>query len=122
MHDHHGKGADAMDGEALPSLIGWDIHHGSEVEWIPWGGGDNARAKVLGEADGYVVALVEAQAGYRGSPHEHAHAEFFYVLEGTLTNQGETVHAGDGYAAAAGSTHTRFEARTAARYLSIFRL
>jgi hypothetical protein len=36
-----------------------------------------ARAKVLGAADGNVVALVEAEAGYHGTPHEHDHAEFF---------------------------------------------
>ena len=69
------------------SLEGWDINHAVEVEWVPWGEG-GARAKILGVADGYVVALVEAGAGYQGTPHEHAHAEFFYLLDGSVTNQG----------------------------------
>jgi ChrR-like protein with cupin domain len=100
---------------------GWDINHADELEWLPWGEG-GARAKILGIADGYVVALVEADAGYQGTPHEHAYAEFFYLIDGDVTNQGETMTAGDGYAAAAGSRHDQFEANTPARYLSIFKL
>ena len=79
---------------------------------MPWGEG-GARAKILGVADGYVVALVEADAGYQGTPHEHAHAEFFYLIDGDVTNQGTTMTAGDGYAAAAGSRHDEFPRRHA---------
>jgi hypothetical protein len=103
------------------SLEGWDINRAVEVEWIPWGEG-GARAKVLGAADGYVIALVEADAGYRGTPHEHANAEFFYLIDGSVTNQGTAMTAGDGYAAAAGSRHDDFRADTPARYLSVFKL
>jgi quercetin dioxygenase-like cupin family protein len=113
---------DTTETEGVPSLAGWVFGNAAETDWVPWGGGDNARAKILGEADGYLVALVEADAGYQGSPHEHAHAEFFYLLQGTVINQGQTMNAGDGFAAAAGSVHTHFEARTPATYLSIFRL
>jgi uncharacterized protein len=105
-----------------PSLDRWDIRHAGQVAWTPWGSRGDARAKVLGEADGYTVALVEAQAGYRGLPHEHAHAELLYVVEGALRNQGVAMRAGDAYAAAAGSVHTDFEVTAAATYLSIFRL
>ena len=100
---------------------GWDINHADGLEWLPWGGG-GARAKILGSADGYVVALVEAEAGYQGTPHEHANAEFFYLIDGEVTNQGETMRAGDGYAAAAGSRHDEFRADAPARYISIFKL
>jgi quercetin dioxygenase-like cupin family protein len=82
----------------------------------------DARAKILGSADGYLVALVEAEAGYQGSPHEHAHAEFLFVVDGQLRNQGQTMVRGDGYAAAAGSVHTDFEAEARSTYLSIFKL
>lgn len=68
------------------------------------------------------MTLVEAEAGYRGDPHEHTDAEFFYLLEGTLRNQGQLISAGDGYAAAAGSKHTDFVVESPARYLIIFRL
>jgi len=54
-----------------------------EVDWVPWGSGGNARAKVLGAADGFNVALVEADAGYAGDPHVHTYPEFLYVVDGT---------------------------------------
>lgn len=105
-----------------PSLDKWDIRHADQVDWIPWGTEGKARAKILAEADGYMVALVQAETGYQTAPHQHAHAEFFYLLEGVIRNQGETLRSGDAYAAAAGSEHTEFEAEVAATYLSIFRL
>lgn len=108
--------------ETVPSLAGWDIRHAPEAEWMPWGSEGTARAKILGEADGYVVALVEAEAGYRGTPHEHTHAEFSYLVEGVVINQGQMMNPGDGYAAAAGSLHTDFQVQERATYLSIFRL
>jgi hypothetical protein len=106
----------------VPSLEGWDITRPHGSEWIPWGQGDNARAKVLGSADGYLVVLVEAQAGYRGTPHTHAHAEFFYLIDGRVRSQGQELTAGAGYAAAVGSTHDDFEALTPSTYLSVFRI
>ncbi|HMG26680.1 MAG TPA: cupin domain-containing protein [Acidimicrobiia bacterium] len=105
------------------SLEGWDIVRDEETDWMPWtGAAGEARAKILGTADGYTVTLVEAQPGYAGSPHEHAHAEFNYVIEGTLRNQGREMSAGDGYAAAAGSTHADFATDTGATYLVIFKI
>jgi hypothetical protein len=104
------------------SLEGWNIVKADDVEWTPWGQSGNARAKVLGVADGYVVALVEAEQGYHGDPHDHAYAEFFHLIEGSIRNQGIELTAGDGYAAAAGSTHEDFEVLAPARYLSIFKL
>lgn len=46
------------------ALLGWDIRRGTDAGWIPWGSTGNARAKVLGEADGYTVTLIEAEPGY----------------------------------------------------------
>jgi len=103
-------------------LDGWDIHATAEVPWTPWGAGDNARAKVLATGDGYVLALVEAETGYEGMPHEHAHTEFLYVLAGRSRNQGRLMEAGDAYVASVGSRHTDFCALTDATYLSIFKL
>jgi quercetin dioxygenase-like cupin family protein len=104
------------------SLDGWDIHSGAEAEWFPWGEGGTARAKILGSADGYAVTLVEAQAGYEGTPHEHSYAEFFFLVEGTLVNQGKPMAKGDGYAAAAGSTHADFSTETGATYIVVFKI
>jgi len=104
------------------SLDGWNLGRCDEVEWGPWGSRGNARAKVLAVADGFNVTLVEAEAGYEGDPHAHAHAEFLYVIEGTLRTQGEELKRGDSYAAAAGSTHADFATDGGATYLSIFKL
>jgi quercetin dioxygenase-like cupin family protein len=104
------------------SLEGWDIGHAEAHEWVPWGEHGNARAKVLANGDGYMVVLVEAERGYVGTPHEHTHTEFSYVVDGELRNQGETMRAGDAFAAAAGSMHSDFEALTPATYVSIFKL
>jgi uncharacterized protein len=105
-----------------PSLDGWDITRVDDAEWVPWGQDGNARAKILGNADGYVVVLVEAEAGYSGTSHRHEHAEFFYLIEGCLRNQGKELARGAGYAAAAGSIHDDFEALEASTYLSVFRV
>jgi len=104
------------------SLDGWDIVRADKAEWVPWGGNGDARAKILGQADGYVVAYVEAEPGYSGDPHTHDYTEFSLVIEGVVRNQGEEMAAGDGYAAAAGSTHADFETEGGARYIVIFKL
>ncbi len=61
------------------SLNGWDIRHNAEVAWIPWGANSDAYVNILGEADGYTVALIRADTGYTTAPHEHAHAEFLLL-------------------------------------------
>jgi quercetin dioxygenase-like cupin family protein len=103
-------------------LEGWDIATAIGIPWTTWGEGDLARAKVLASGDGYVLALVEAKAGYTGTPHDHQHTEMLYVLAGTLQNQGREMVAGDAYVASAGSRHSEFRAVTDATYLSIFKL
>jgi len=69
------------------SLTGWDIGRFDDIDWVLWDSGDKARAKVLAIADGYHVALIEADAGYHGGAHEHAFAEFLYVIDGALRTQ-----------------------------------
>jgi mannose-6-phosphate isomerase-like protein (cupin superfamily) len=104
------------------SLSGWDIQTAEAAEWVPWGTTGNAKAKILGSADGYMVAFVQADAGYEGDPHVHAHPEFFYLIDGEVRNQGRPMVAGDGYAAATDSTHADFATDTGATYLVIFKI
>lgn len=104
------------------SLEGWDIAEFDQIDWVPWGSDVKARAKVLATGDGYYLAYVEAEPGYSGTEHEHAHTEFSYVIEGSVRNQGRTMKAGDGYVAATGSRHTDFATDVGATYLSIFKL
>jgi quercetin dioxygenase-like cupin family protein len=105
-----------------PDLTGWDIGALTAIEWSPWGSRGDARAKVLASGDGYYLALVEAEPGYHGDPHEHGFAEMLYVLSGTLRTQGVEMGPGDAYVAAAGSVHTDFATDAGATYLSIFKL
>jgi hypothetical protein len=104
------------------ALDGWDIQTADTAEWVPWGTRGNAKAKILGSADGYVAALVRADAGYEGDPHVHTNAEFFYLVDGTVRNQGRQMGAGDGYAAATDSTHADFATDTGATYVVIFKV
>lgn len=104
-------------------LTGWNITSFDDADWSPWGGAaGDARAKILGSGDGYFVAYVEAQPGYVGNPHVHDHAEFFYLVDGSVRNQGHPMVRGDGYAAAAGSTHTDFATDTGATYVVTFKI
>lgn len=103
-------------------LTGWDINQTGEADWVDWGEGGRARGKVLASGDGYMVVLVEAQAGYQGTPHEHSHTELSYVLDGRVRNQGQTLQAGGAYVAETGSRHTDFEALTPATYISVFKI
>jgi hypothetical protein len=105
-----------------PPLHNWDIRHAPDLDWIPWGTRTNARARVLAEADGYTVALIQAEAGDQSLAHDHAFPEFFYLLDGAVRNQGLVMNAGDAYAAGVGSIHIDFETQTPASYISIFRL
>jgi hypothetical protein len=52
----------------------------------------------------------------------HTYPEFSYVVEGSVRNQGHELSAGDGYAAAAGSSHDDFATDTGATYVVIFRI
>jgi quercetin dioxygenase-like cupin family protein len=86
------------------------------------GFGRQGSGKIAAQADGYHIALVEAEPGYQTDPHVHEHTEFFYLIEGRVRNQGRTVTTGGLFAAAVGSEHTDFIAETKVKYLSIFKL
>jgi quercetin dioxygenase-like cupin family protein len=104
------------------ALDGWDIGRAAQIEKVPWGSRGDARARILGGADGFVLVLVEADAGYQGDAHEHTHPELLYVVDGAVRTQGVELVRGDGYAASAGSTHADFASPSGAVYLSIFKL
>jgi len=102
------------------SLDGWDIGTGDTIGWVPLGTDGLARAKLLATGGGSYVALIAAEPGYHADPHTHAHAEFLYIVDGTVRNQGRQMRQGDAYAAEAGSTHTDFTTATGATYLAVF--
>jgi uncharacterized protein len=123
MSDSHPTNQILSGGPVEQSLQGWSITHADQSDWVAWGGSTgNARAKVLGIADDYYLALIEAEPGYRGDPHKHQYYEFLYVLDGSLRTQGVEMVKGDAYAAAAGSVHTDFATHQGATYVLIFKL
>src|SRR5262245_50503456 len=103
-------------------LDGWDMHSQAEIDWTPWGEAGDARAKVLGTGDGYVLAIVEAPVGCRGSRREHAHPEFVYVVDGSIRKHGRTLGPVDAYVASIGSVHSDIDIEAPSTYLSIFKL
>ena len=104
------------------TLAGWDINRTGSGDWVDWGDGGRARAKVLASGDGYLLVLVEADTGYIGTPHEHSSPEFAYVVSGRLRNQEQVMGAGGAYVAAAGSQHSDFEALEPSTYVIAFEL
>ena len=66
-------------------------------------------------------ALPTRSASASGNSSPDA-AEFFFLLDGTVRNQGQAMTKGDGYVAAAGSVHTDFATDTGANYIVIFKL
>ncbi len=103
-------------------LTGWDINPKGTGDWVDWGEGGRARAKILASGDGYLFVLVEADTGYIGTPHEHTNPEFSYVLSGRVRNQGQVMEHGGAYIAGKGSHHADFEALEPSTYLNIFKL
>lgn len=104
------------------TLTGWDINPNGNGDWVDWGDGGGARAKVLASGDGYLFVLVEADTGYVATPHEHTNPESSYVLSGRCRNQGQVLEAGGAYIAVTGSQHTDFEALEPSTYINIFKL
>ncbi len=78
--------------------------------------------KVLGVADGTMIASFQFQPGYVDSVHHHEQAEFTYVLEGSLNSQGVMMSRGHTYAAEAGTTHDQFSTETGCTLVSVFKV
>lgn len=95
----------------------------ADQETIPWQEmGPQIEMKMLGAADGRVIAMFRFGAGYVGGSHEHGDAEFTYVLEGEIISNGVTMKAGHAYAAQTGTTHEEFRSETGATLVSVFQM
>ncbi len=97
---------------------GWIFADEAAVEWMELGPG--VAMKSLGGANGRMIALFKFDPGYSGATHEHADAEFSYVLEGELISNGVTMAAGHAYAAEAGTTHNEFRTDSGVTLVSVF--
>lgn len=97
---------------------GWTFADEAAVPWQEMGPG--VEMKALGAANGRLIALFRFAAGYAGGSHDHADAEFSYLLEGDLISNGVRMSAGHAYAAEAGTTHTEFRTTDGATLVSVF--
>ena len=98
---------------------GWMFSDSDALAWQPLG--DKIAMKMLGAADGKVIAMFRFEAGYVGGSHHHEEPEFTYVLDGDIVSNGVTMTAGHAYAAQAGTDHTEFRSEGGATLVSVFK-
>jgi len=98
---------------------GWTFTDANAMEWQPRG--DKVAMKVLGSADGKLIAMFKFDAGFVGDTHHHEEAEFSYVLDGAVISNGVRMEAGHAYAANAGTTHEEFRTDEGCIVVSVFK-
>ncbi len=101
------------------ALEGWSFADASTMEWQPLG--DKIAMKMLGAADGKVIAQFKFEAGYVGGSHHHDEPEFTYVLEGSVISNGVLMTTGQSYAVVSGTDHTEFRTETGCTLVSVFK-
>lgn len=97
---------------------GWAFCDAGAMEWQQMGEG--VAMKSLGAANGKMMAMFRFDAGYVGAAHDHADAEFTYLLEGDLSSNGVAMQANHAYVAEAGTSHSEFSTTNGATLLSVF--
>jgi hypothetical protein len=112
------RGCVGQTGAMTASTAGWTFARSSEIDWQDLGPG--VAMKTLAGADGRAIAMFRFEPGYTGAVHEHADAEFSYILEGELISTGVTMTPGDAYAAETGTTHDEFRTDTGCTLVSVF--
>jgi hypothetical protein len=104
--------------DAAPA--GWTFTDGGAMDWQPIAEG--AGMKVLGIADGKMIATFKFEAGYVGGVHHHEEPEFSYILEGSMMSQGVQMEVGHAYAAQIGTTHDDFRTENGCTLVSVFKI
>lgn len=100
------------------STDGWTFTDSNAIDWQEMG--PDIAMKMLGGADGRVIAMFRFDAGYVGGAHDHTDAEMTYVLEGSIVSNGVLMEAGHAYAVGAGTTHSEFRTDTGCTLVSVF--
>ena len=99
---------------------GWQFTNTNEIEWKQ--AKDSSLFKLIGSVDGLAFSISDIPAGHRGIPHHHTHAEFVYVMEGSVRANGVLMEAGHGYAAQEGTDHFEFVSETGCKFISVFKI
>ncbi len=102
------------------ATAGWTFTDGEAMDWQPIAAG--AGMKVLGIADGKMIATFKFEAGYVGGVHHHEEPEFSYILEGSMMSQGVQMEVGHAYAAQMGTTHDDFRTENGCTLVSVFKI
>lgn len=103
-----------------PTNQGWIFTDTNTIDWQQ--AKDNSLFKLIGAVDGLAFSIVDIPAGHRGIPHHHTHAEFVYVMEGSVRANGVLMEAGHGYAAQEGTDHTEFVSEHGCKFISVFKI
>ncbi len=98
--------AEVSDGVAILG-DGVKLVRKDEQEWmnLPVKGGARLLELSARKKDGFVMSMIEVQAGCQFPAHDHAGVEMAYILEGDLESDGVLLHAGDFMRADAGTHH-----------------
>ena len=102
----------------MTDVAGWTFSDEAAIDWQNLAPG--VAMKMMGGANGRMISLFKFDAGYVGTTHEHADAEFSYILEGELISNGVMMTTGHAYAAEAGTTHEEFRTDTGVTLVSVF--
>lgn len=89
-------------------LSGFSLKDEKELPWIPSKFAAGVEVKNLGKANGRAVQLVKFSPAASFPSHTHTDAEFLYVLEGEVFQNGVKLTAGCSATAAAGSVDETF--------------
>lgn len=100
------------------STEGWTFTDSTAMDWQERAPG--IAMKMLGVADGRMLAMFRFEAGYVGGVHDHTDAEFTYVLDGSIISNGVRMEAGHAYAVGAGTTHSEFRTDDGCTLVSVF--
>lgn len=101
------------------ALPGWVFGDANAMAWQPIG--ERIALKMLGHADGKVIAMFKFDPGYAGGAHSHVESEFTFVMEGSVVSNGVLMKTGQCYAVGAGTEHAEFRSDEGSVVLSVFK-
>ena len=93
-----------------------------DLPWIPSRFASGVEVKNLGKANGRAMQLVRFQPGASFPAHLHTDAEFLFMLEGDVFQNGQKLRSGWSSVAAAGTYDTYFMSPTGCTFLLVYAL
>ena len=94
----------------------------ADLPWIPSKFAPDVQVKNLGKANGRAMQLVRFQPAASFPAHLHTDAEFLFMLEGEVIQNGHKLHAGWSTVAPAGTHDTEFVSPSGCTFLLVYAL